>query len=205
MYTTLLFKESPFISIIILLHILYFTINSSKNMTGFFIIILLFLIIMYRCESHNTIYSDNIIISPTQGKITNITSRNGIIHVSIYMNLLNEHTQIYPINGQVIDRYYDRTGKFELVVNKEKSQKNEKKIHTILTNNGKYISVTQIAGFFPRCINSSDKIPENVKAGQYLGIIKFGSRIDVAFPGDQKKLKVKLGDNINKGEMIYSY
>lgn len=204
MYTTLLFKESPLISVVVLLHILYFTYNSSKYMTELFIVILVFLIFMYRYKPHRNNYPNNVIISPTQGKITNITHKHGIIHVSIYMNLLNTHTQIYPTNGRVIGRYYDKTGKFELITNKEKSRHNEKKIHVMLTD-GKYITVTQIAGFIPRCIVASDKYPEDVRAGQYLGMIKFGSRIDVAFPGDPKKLKVKLNDNVEIGNLMYSY
>jgi phosphatidylserine decarboxylase len=121
------------------------------------------------------------------------------------MSVFNNHTQIYPANGTVVNRIYDRTGQFNIVVNQEKSRHNEKKIHNIIMNNKKLITITQIAGFLPRCITSSDIIPEKVKAGQYLGMIKFGSRIDITFPGNISKLKIKVNDSINIGDDIYTY
>lgn len=166
---------------------------------------LFFLIYFYRFSSNNTNYNDNIIISPAAGKITNICYDGKNIHVSIFMSVFNNHTQIYPINGTVIDRYYDETGKFDIVVNKEKSRNNEKKIHTIKGNNGAIVTVTQIAGFIPRRITSSEKVPEIIRAGQYLGMIKLGSRIDLSFPGKLCDLKVKLNKKINIGDLIYKY
>ena len=205
MYTSLLFKESPFIGSAIAFFILYFSWNGNKKIVGFFIILLLFLILFYRFEPHDTNYTDNVIISPAEGKVTNICHDGKNIHVSIFMSVLNNHTQIYPINGTVIDRYYDETGKFAIVVDREKSRDNEKKIHTIMGNNGAIVTVTQIAGFIPRRITSSEKVPEPVRAGQYLGMIKLGSRIDLSFPGELCDLKVNLNKKINIGDLIYEF
>jgi phosphatidylserine decarboxylase len=145
------------------------------------------------------------VISPNEGKITNINSTNGVTTISTYMNIFNDHTQIYPVNGTVIYRYYDRTGDFELVNDGEKSKNNEKKIHYIKTSDGRIVVVTQIAGYFPRCIASSDAVPESVTAGQYMGIIKFGSRVDISFPvASSGKLRVSVGDTVRIGDVLYN-
>jgi phosphatidylserine decarboxylase len=204
MYTTLLFNESPLLgSLFILTPIILY--NNYKTASAICVILLICLIVFYRYKLTRTDFPDNIIISPAEGKITNITYKNDLIHISIFMSVLNNHTQIYPINGTVIDRIYDQTGKFDIVVHQDKCRENEKKIHTILSNNNKLITVTQIAGFLPRRISSSKLFPESIRAGQYLGMIKFGSRIDISFPGDINKLYVRLHDHIGIGDIIFQY
>jgi phosphatidylserine decarboxylase len=212
MYTTLFFKESPTIAILLVLLMCVlsqFKFNATVNLL---VVVLLGCLYFYRYNAYkgdnigcsNGKCTDDIIISPNEGKITNISNKDGIVHVSTYMNLFNNHTQIYPVNGIVLDRYYDKTGKFDIVIDQDKCKHNEKKIHTIKTNHG-IVTVTQIAGFLPRVIVASEKVPENVLAGQYMGMIKFGSRVDISFPGDIKKLKVKLNDKVKIGDVLYIY
>jgi len=80
-------------------------------------------------------------------------------------------------------------------------------MHYILANNGAVVKVTQIAGFLPRRITSENKV--NVKAGEYLGMIKFGSRVDLMFPmkvGDTEfKRRVIVGNKLNIGDIIGLY
>lgn len=202
---SLLFQESPVIGSFFLISSIVLFYYKCNNTASLFLITLLLLLLFYRYEPHQTNYADNVIISPAQGTITNIKYNNNHIYVSIFMSIFNNHTQIYPVNGTVINRIYDRTGKFNIVVNQEKSRYNEKKIHNIIMKNKKLITITQIAGFLPRCITSSDIVSEKVRAGQYLGMIKFGSRIDIIFPGNISKLKLKVNDTINIGDSIYTY
>jgi len=68
-------------------------------------------------------------------------------------------------------------------------------------NNNKLLRIIQIAGFFPRRIVSSEKVPKEVMAGEYLGMIKFGSRVDLEFEGDISK--IKIGQKIKLGDVIY--
>ena len=204
MYTTLLFKESPFIGLFFILLTIYLLIIKSKY-TVIPFIILIALMIFYRYKNYTIEYNDNIIVSPAEGKITNITVSNNRILVSIFLSVFNNHTQIYPVNGKVIDRVYDETGKFDIVIDRYKSRDNEKKIHTITMKNNNIVKVVQIAGFLPRRITSSDTVPLDVEAGEYLGMIKFGSRVDLIFPGDINKLLVTLDNNIKIGDVIYKY
>ena len=215
MYRTLLYKESLCIGLFLGLFICFgifitfltiylFIIKNKYKIIPF--IILIILMIFYRYKNYTTEYDDNIIVSPAEGKITNIMSlSNNRVFVSIFLSVFNNHTQIYPVNGTVIKRVYDDTGQFNIVIDGYKSRNNEKKIHTIRMNNNNIVEVIQIAGFLPRRIASSDVVPLDVKAGEYLGMIKFGSRVDLIFLGDINKLLVTLNDNIKLGDIIYEY
>jgi len=168
--------------------------------------ILIVLMIFYRYTQYIIEHNDNIIVSPAQGKITNIMALdNDRVLVSVFLSVFNNHTQIYPVNGTVIKRVYDDTGQFNIVIDRYKSRDNEKKIHTIKMKNNNIVEVIQIAGFLPRRIASSNVVPLDVNAGDYLGMIKFGSRVDLIFPGDINKLLVTLHDKIKLGDIIYEY
>jgi phosphatidylserine decarboxylase len=204
MYTTLLFRESPIISITLMFLCFISIIYKYNVLFSIVLIFLITLMIFYRYQSHDKRYDDNTIASPANGKITSIEQNNKFINISIYLNFLNNHTQIYPVNGVVIERIYDKNGKFELANDINKSRYNEKKIHIIKMVNNNYVKVTQIAGFLVRRIVSSNIVPEKVMAGEYLGMIKFGSRVDIEFVGNASNLNVKIGDNINIGDVLYN-
>jgi phosphatidylserine decarboxylase len=200
--TTLLYKESLEIGIFFTaLPIILNKYNSPY--TNIAVVILICLIIFYRYTPFNKRVKDNVMISPAQGVITNVNRIKDKYFISIFLSVFDEHFQIYPINGEVIDRKYDKTGKFNLVISADKSRDNEKKIHKLKTKYGN-ILVTQIAGFLPRRINSDKKLGR-VQAGEYLGIIKFGSRVDLLFPTNKFKLNIKKGQHINIGDLIGKY
>jgi phosphatidylserine decarboxylase len=204
MYTTLLFDESPLLSSIIVLCLVASFICRLYIIFVLLLLTLIFLCIFYRYKPHTKRYDDNVIISPANGTVTYLEQKDGKINISIYINFFNNHTQIYPVNGVLFKKIYDNTGKFELANDIRKSRFNEKKIHTIKMKNGE-VKVTQIAGFFPRRIVSTKKENEKVMAGEYLGIIKFGSRVDLEFDGDISKILIKENQLINIGDMIYTY
>lgn len=205
MYTTLLFNESPLLSSIIVLCFVASFICKLYIIFVLLLLTLIFVCIFYRYKQHTKRYDDNIIISPANGTVTYLEQKDNKINISIYLNILNNHTQIYPVNGVLLKTIYDKTGKFELANDIRKSRFNEKKIHTIKMENGGEVKITQIAGFFPRRIVSTKKVNEKVMAGEYLGMIKFGSRVDLEFEGDISKVMIKEGQMVNIGDMIYSY
>ena len=205
MYTTLLFQESPEIVAIIIIFCFISVIYKFYFMFCLLVIILMIFVFLYRYKPYNKRYDNNVIVSPAQGVVSYLEQKQQKIIVSIYLNFLNNHTQIYPVNGNVIKRIYDNTGNFSLANNIKKSKYNEKKIHIISMSNNKLLKITQIAGFFVRQIVSSEKVPKKVLAGEYLGMIKFGSRVDLEFEGDISDIKIKNGQKINIGDIIYSY
>jgi len=204
---TLLWKESFELGIIASsLPFIFYRLGWSWLM-GFSILVLMFLIYFYRYAEFLGRFGDNVIISPACGEITDIIELDGYCLVSIFLSPFDRHTQVYPINGKVIKSVYDQNGQFKLAITRNKSHDNEKKMHYILANNGAVVKVTQIAGFLPRRITSENKV--NVKAGEYLGMIKFGSRVDLMFPmkvGDTEfKRRVIVGNKLNIGDIIGLY
>lgn len=195
---TLLFTESPLLSLIML----YVACVNDGYIRVIFIILIIVFAIFYRYEEYLNRFDSDTIISPAEGTIQYIEEDDDYYCLGIYLDIFNRHYQVYPANGKVIYRFYDRTGKFGLVNYGNKSRDNEKYIHKILLDNGKVLQITQIAGFFPRVISSDDKINIKVKAGEYLGIIKLGSRVDIKIPKDFMPNDLFIGKKLHIGDVI---
>jgi len=209
---SLLLQESPILGGIVIASVALSIYHKKSNLIiCICILALLFLLYFYRYfPTDIQDIPDNVILSPCEGKIINITDRYGYYYIAIFMSPFNVHYQIYPVNGKVIKREYDRTGQFNVVMNLGKSRNNEKKRHYIRMKNNNTLLLTQIAGFLPRVITSSDQENLNVKAGDYLGMIKFGSRIDMIIPkkaedGSILKLNVNVSDNIKVSDYLGEY
>jgi phosphatidylserine decarboxylase len=210
---TLLFKESPLIAAVSVGSIILAAYNKvDYRIQGILILLFLMLLYFYRYKEFvPDNVTDNMILSPCEGKVIKICQKAPThTYISIFLSPLNRHTQIYPVNGVVIKREYDLTGRFNIVMNINKSRKNEKKIHYITMVDGTIIKVTQLAGLLPRMIVSDDTVPMNVYAGQYMGMMKFGSRVDMLVPttnisGKKLLLNIKEEQNIKIGELLGEY
>jgi phosphatidylserine decarboxylase len=200
MMKTLLFRESPFLASAVVIAIAVGYARFRPLMwTG--IALLAALIAFYRHTDYVHRHPDNEIISPADGVVTKIVEGPSSTLISITLNVFNVHTQLYPCNGRVVNRLYDLNGVYKIVDGSGKSDHNEKKVHTIETRHGT-VKVLQIAGFLVRRIVSSETVPEDVRAGEYLGMIKFGSRVDVEVPTAGFKMDVKHGDRIYPGQLL---
>lgn len=146
-------------------------------------------IIRYQTESE--------VYSPAFGKVLKIIRQeNNSIFISIFLNPLDVHYQYYPVSGKVVDLQYDCTGKFALAYDLNKSQDNEKYITTIRNNQGDF-KIYQIAGYFVRRINNNSKISKLVECGEVMGLIHFGSRVDIIIPNAEHfTLNVKEDDKV---------
>lgn len=201
---SLLFSESPIISLGVFTSLgigIYF---QSNLIIGFSVVLLVFLLYFYRYCPIEIQVQDNEIVSPCEGTVLDILDRQNYYYIPIFLSPFNRHTQIYPANCTVLKRIYDRTGEYNMVMNLNKSVNNEKKIHYLLLKNGAVIKLTQIAGFLPRMITSDESLT-TYSAGDYLGMIKFGSRVDLLIPkyapdkstfslNIQKNQKICIGD-----------
>lgn len=209
---SLIFKESPvLISVVLASTVLSVCFNNTLLFAlGVFLTVVL--IYFYRCQLPKApkVISDDIVIAPTEGKIINITEYANAYYIAIFMSVFDKHYQVYPANCLVVGRKYDKTGEFELVMNLNKSKNNEKKIHNLQLNNGGKIKLMQIAGFLPSAITSCDDLT-HFNACEYLGMIKFGSRVDLIISKQSTdktfKLspKVKLNSPIKIGDLIGTY
>ena len=168
-----------------------------------FLFFILFSIYFFRVPKRDLSIIEGNIYSPCDGKVVVIeeTEENEYfmdkrIQVSIFMSPLNVHNNIYPISGEVKYVKY-HPGKFLLAWNPKSSQENER--NTVVIKNKKVeILCRQIAGFLARRIVCYSKINTKTNAGEELGFIKFGSRVDLFLPIGTK-INTKINDKVTGG------
>ena len=112
--------------------------------------------------------------------------------VSIFMSVYNVHINFFPFNGEVTYYKY-HPGKFLLAFNPKSSADNEHNTIILKDTKGREVLVRQIAGFVARRIVCELEPGDEAVAGEELGMIRFGSRVDVFLPLDAE-IKVKIGD-----------
>ncbi len=134
------------------------------------------------------------VLCPADGKIIEIEEREGENFIAIFMSPFNVHINRAPIKGKITRVEYKFGEKYP-AHKKDASLKNESNTFTI---EGEKFSlrVKQIAGIFARRIVSFKKEGEEVERGERIGLIKFGSRVEVFLPKDLRIL-------IRKGERVY--
>ena len=148
----------------------------------------------------------SLIVSPADGKLIMITEvdepgfvKGRAMRLSIFMNVFNVHVNRYPVDGVVKYVHYNE-GKFFNAAAEKSSLENEQM--SVGVDTGKYpILVRQIAGLIARRIVTYSKVGEKVKQGERMGIIRFGSRVDVFIPPGST-IKAKLGDATVAGVTI---
>ena len=171
-----------------------------------FIISLIFLIFtfyFFRDPERVVPIGDDILVSPADGLITNITEikegKKPYTKVSIFLSIFNVHIQRLPISGEVTKVNYIE-GKFINATLDKASDENER-LKITIKNGNNLIYVTQIAGLIARRIVNYVKPNKNINQGDRYGIIKFGSRVDIEFPNNFKLL-VNEGQQCIGGETI---
>ena len=167
------------------------------------LILLIFTFYFFRDPERVVPIGDDILVSPADGLITNITEikegKKLYTKVSIFLSIFNVHIQRLPISGEVTKVDYIE-GKFINATLDKASDENER-LKLTIKNGNNLIYVTQIAGLIARRIINYVKPNENINQGERYGIIKFGSRVDIEFPNNFKLL-VNEGQQCIGGETI---
>ena len=167
------------------------------------LILLIFTFYFFRDPERVVPIGDDILVSPADGLITNITEtkegKKTYVKVSIFLSIFNVHIQRLPITGEVTKVDYIE-GKFINATLDKASDENER-LKITIKNGNNLIYVTQIAGLIARRIVNYVKPNENINQGDRYGIIKFGSRVDIEFP-NSFKLLVNEGQQCIGGETI---
>jgi phosphatidylserine decarboxylase len=139
-----------------------------------------------------------LVISPADGKVVQVAEveepafvQGKARRISIFMNVFNVHVNRYPVSGTVKYVHYNK-GKFINAAADKASLENEQSSVGIETESGYRILVRQIAGLIARRIVTYTKVGEKVSQGDRLGIIRFGSRVDVFVPLEAP-IRVKVG------------
>ena len=140
----------------------------------------------------------SLVVSPADGKLIMITEvdeptfvKGRAVRLSIFMNVFNVHVNRYPVDGVVRYIHYNK-GKFFNAAAEKSSLENEQMSVGLETSRYRVL-LRQIAGLIARRIVTYSKLGETVRQGDRMGIIRFGSRVDVFLPVGST-LRAKVGD-----------
>jgi phosphatidylserine decarboxylase len=149
---------------------------------------------------------DRVVIAPADGKVVLINDVDEpafmggrVKRVSIFMNVFNVHVNRYPVTGTVKYVQYS-PGKFLNAAAEKSSAENEQMSVGIETPQGRVL-MRQIAGLIARRIVTYSKVGDEAKQGERMGLIRFGSRVDVFVPMDAT-IRVKIGDMTTAGTTV---
>jgi len=146
------------------------------------------------------------IVSPADGKVTDVSTvtagNEKQTRLSIFLSVFDVHVNRSPIAGVVHDIRYQR-GKFLNAMNKASAEQNEQNIVTV-EGDGQKVVFKQIAGLLARRIVFNPKIGDRVGRGQRVGLIKFGSRVDVLLDASAR-VNVKVGDRVKGGASVLAH
>jgi phosphatidylserine decarboxylase len=147
---------------------------------------------------------ENLILSPADGKVVKIIPLrggdfDGGAAISIFLNVFNVHVQRSPIEGELESVEYKR-GKFLAAYEDEASQINEQNVITVRGAQFRVV-FKQIAGLIARRVVCWKQPGTKLGRGELIGLIRFGSRVDVIVPS-QVKIRVKIGEKVRGGSSI---
>jgi phosphatidylserine decarboxylase len=141
---------------------------------------------------------ERLVIAPADGKVVMITEvdeptfmKSRAIRISIFMNVFNVHVNRYPVSG-IVRLVQRKPGRFLNAATEESSLANEQSSIGLETGSN-HILVRQIAGLIARRIITDAKEGDRVQQGERMGLIRFGSRVDVFVPIGST-VRVKVGD-----------
>ena len=163
----------------------------------------------FRDPDRISIQDENFLVSPADGLISNISEVDGPVElslenkkftkISIFMNVFNCHVNRTPISANVEEIFY-KPGKFLNASLDKSSEENERNYYRLKLKDGDEIIIVQIAGLIARRIVTEVNVNQSIEQGERIGMIRFGSRVDVYF--NNRKLLAKLGQNVVAGESL---
>jgi phosphatidylserine decarboxylase len=143
------------------------------------------------------------VVSPGDGKVTDVSqvTVDGTVRnrISIFLSVFDVHVNRSPVAGVIREVRYQR-GKFLNAMGADSAEQNEQNIVTVESQD-RTVTFKQIAGLIARRIVFNFKVGDHVACGERVGLIKFGSRVDVLFDNDAI-LQVKVGDRVKGGASL---
>jgi phosphatidylserine decarboxylase len=181
----------------------------SNFLTFIMLLITVWVYYFFRDPDRVAINDNSYLVSPADGLVTDISEINGpeelglennkYTRISIFMNVFNCHVNRTPIEGKVEEIFY-KPGKFFNASLDKASKENERNYYKILSIKGEEIILVQIAGLIARRIICEVSKDQNLKQGDRIGMIRFGSRVDIFCKN--KKILTKIGQNVVAGESL---
>ncbi|MCF7821012.1 MAG: phosphatidylserine decarboxylase family protein [Mariprofundaceae bacterium] len=163
-------------------------------------LLLAFMVNFFRDPERLTPEGEGLYICPADGKVIRADADESGAHVDIFMNVFNVHVNRAPMSGRITHMQYF-PGKFINASFEHAGEENERNRFEMETEEDENIAFTQIAGLVARRIISYSVVGDQVKAGQRIGMIRFGSRVNCEIPAGYK-LCVKPGDKVVAGKTI---
>ena len=173
------------------------------------LVITIWVYYFFRDPERFPINDENYLVSPADGKITQIIETNGpkelglegkkYTRISIFMDILCCHVNRVPYTGTVAEIFY-KPGKYINATLDKASEDNERNYLQLKNLSGDEIIVVQIAGMIARRIVCDVKKGDTIKQGDRLGMIRFGSKVDLYF--QNYNLLVRKGQNTVAGETL---
>ena len=182
----------------------------SNFLTLIMLLITVWVYYFFRDPDRVAINDNSYLVSPADGLVTNISEINGpeelglennkYTRISIFMNVFNCHVNRTPIEGKVEEIFY-KPGKFFNASLDKASEENERNYYKIkCSKSGEEIIIVQIAGLIARRIVCEVEQGQSLKQGDRIGMIRFGSRVDIYFKN--KKILTQIGQNVVAGESL---
>ena len=197
-----------FLAIGIILSLILINFNNFLGLLA--ILLTIWVYFFFRDPERISIGNDNFLVSPADGVVSEINEIKGpselglenkkFTRVSIFMNVFNCHVNRIPTSGQIEKLFY-KPGKFLNATLNKASEENERHYYQLKDKTNKTIIIVQIAGLIARRIVCEVQEGQNLSQGDRIGMIRFGSRVDVIFESS-KQIFVKLGQNVIAGESL---
>ena len=153
----------------------------------------------FRDPERISINDENYLVSPADGLVMDISEINGpkelglenksFKKISIFMNVFDCHVNRSPCSGKISEILY-KPGKFLNASLDKASEDNERNYYKITNNHGENIIVVQIAGLIARRIVSEVSENQDIQQGSKIGMIRFGSRVDIYFENYEPLVKI---------------
>ena len=196
-----------FLVISIFITIILYLLSSFLGLIGF--ILTVWVYYFFRDPERISINNQNYLTSPADGEILMVHEIDGpkelglqdkkFTKISIFMNVFDCHVNRTPCDGKISEILY-KPGKFLNASLDKASEDNERNYYKIVNKEGEEIIVVQIAGLIARRIVCESSKDQELKQGERIGMIRFGSRADVYF--ENYKPLVKVGQKTIAGETL---
>ncbi|PYT92978.1 MAG: phosphatidylserine decarboxylase family protein [Acidobacteria bacterium] len=171
-----------------------------------FVVLALFVFSFFRDPDRVIPAGPGAIVSPADGRVVVVTEEENAARpgqrVSIFLAIWNVHVNRAPASGTIAKMNY-RPGKFLAAMRERASFENEQNVFTLSTESGEMV-FKQIAGLIARRVVSWKKAGEQVARGERIGLVRFGSRVDVWLPKGAEIL-VKVGENVKGGSSLIAW
>ncbi|MDQ6971020.1 MAG: phosphatidylserine decarboxylase family protein [Mariprofundaceae bacterium] len=164
------------------------------------LILFLFMLNFFRDPERATPQGEGLFISPADGKVIRAEQTEDGVRIDIFMNVFNVHVNRAPMGGRITHMEYIQ-GSFVNAAHDAAGEHNERNRFEMQTGDGITVSFTQIAGLVARRIVSYVAVGDQVRAGQRIGMIRFGSRVNCDLP-QGFKLQVSKGEMVQAGTSI---